>query len=234
MQPAPARLPAGRRIYAIGDIHGCASRLAALHAQVAQHWAERPTGSALLLHLGDYVDKGADSAAVLDLLARPDTPAGLPVLNLMGNHEAAMLSALAGGAGDVADWLWCGGRATLESYGLPADAAPAAWRAAIPAGHLTLLRSLALQHREGGYCFVHAGIRPGLPLDRQEREDLLRIRQPFLSWAGRHEAVIVHGHTARAEPEILQNRINLDTAAWSGGPLTCAVLEEDGIGFLRA
>lgn len=232
-QPAPARLPPGERIYAVGDVHGCAERLQRLHALVAEDLAARPPARAVLLHLGDYVDKGEDSAGVLDWMSRPN-PLPAARIDLAGNHEAAMLAALDGAPGDVADWLWCGGRPTLASYGLPAEAGAEAWRAAIPPAHLGWMRGLARFHRAGGYLFVHAGIRPGLPLEAQAPEDLIRIRQPFLSSEAAHGAVVVHGHTARAEPEIRHNRINLDTAAWSGGPLTCAVLEEDRIGFLRA
>ncbi|MBI0432254.1 metallophosphoesterase [Roseomonas sp. KE0001] len=233
-RPAPARLPAGRRIYAVGDIHGCADRLAALHGLIAADHAARPGPSGLLLHLGDFVDKGGDSAGVLRWMTGAALPESLAVKNLTGNHEVAMLAALEGGPGDVADWLWCGGRATLASYGLSPEAAAADWAAAIPSAHHAFLRGLELFHQEGGYCFVHAGLRPGTPFPAQAREDLTRIRQPFLSWTGPHDFVVVHGHTARAEPEVLPNRINLDTAAWSGGPLTCAVLEEDRIGFLFA
>lgn len=232
-RPAPARLPPEERIYAVGDIHGCAARLRRLHALVADDLAARPVARPTLLHLGDYVDKGEDSAGVLDWLSGPPV---LPArrVDLGGNHEAAMLAALEGAPGDVADWLWCGGRPTLQSYGLPAEAAPALWREAIPAAHLEWMRRLGRWHRAGGYLFVHAGIRPGLALEAQSAEDLIRIRQPFLSSEAAHGVVVVHGHTARAEPEIRHNRINLDTAAWSGGPLTCAVLEEDRLGFLQA
>ena len=231
-QPAPASLPPGERIYALGDIHGCAARLAALHARIAEDLAARPVAAATLLHLGDYVDKGGDSAGVLaHLTGAPPLP-GLAQDNLTGNHEATLLAALDGRPGDVADWLWSGGRATLDSYGLSADAAPATWAEDMPPAHLAWLRGLRRWHRAGGYLFVHAGIRPGLPLEAQAPDDLIRIRQPFLSSEARHCAVVVHGHTARAEPEIRHNRINLDTAAWSGGPLTCGVLEADRIGFL--
>jgi serine/threonine protein phosphatase 1 len=233
-QPAPASLPPNQRIYALGDIHGCAARLAQLHGLIAEDLLRRPVAEATLLHLGDYVDKGGDSAGVLAHLTGSVPLAGLAQVNLGGNHEAAMLAALEGAPGDVADWLWCGGRATLDSYGLSADAAPAVWAAAIPPEHLRWLRGLRRCHRAGGYLFVHAGIRPGVALEQQVPEDLIRIRQPFLSSEAQHGAVVVHGHTARAEPEIRHNRINLDTAAWSGGPLTCAVLEADRIGFLRS
>lgn len=240
-RPAPASLPPGQRIYAVGDIHGCAARLILLHAEIVADLVARPVAAPVLLHLGDYVDKGEDSAGVLAHLSGPAVLPGLGQgpgrvvarVDLAGNHEAAMLAALEGAAGDVADWLWCGGRATLESYGLSPEATPAEWRAAIPPAHLAWMRGLAACHRAGGYLFVHAGIRPGLALEAQAPEDLVRIRQPFLSSEASHGVVVVHGHTARAEPEVRHNRINLDTAAWSGGPLTCAVLEADRIGFLQ-
>lgn len=230
--PAPASLPPGERLYAIGDLHGCAGRLAALHARIAEDLEARPVARATLLHLGDYIDKGDDSAGVLAFLAQAAAPPGLQAVCLTGNHEAALLAALEGAPGDVADWLWCGGRATLASYGLDPAAGPAGWAGGIPAAHLDFLRGLRRSHRAGGYFFVHAGVRPGVALDDQAPEDLIRIRQPFLSSEARHGAVVVHGHTARAEPEVRHNRINLDTAAWSGGPLTCGVFEADRLGFL--
>jgi serine/threonine protein phosphatase 1 len=233
-QAAPARLDDGVRVYAIGDVHGMAARLSALHGQVAADLAARPVARAVVLHLGDIVDKAGDPAAALDLLAGFRLP-GATVLTLRGNHEALMRDALAGDRAAVDDWLWCGGRATLASYGLAAEAGPDEWAAAIPASHQAWLRDgLALSHREGPYFFAHAGIRPGVALEAQLAEDLLTIRGPFLHHEGAHPAVVVHGHTARLAPEIRHNRINLDTAAHCGGVLTCGVLEGDRIGFLTA
>ena len=215
-------------------MHGCAARLRALHGLIAADLAARPVAAATLVHLGDYVDKGADSAGALDLVARLRWP-GVAVVNLMGNHEAMMRDALAAGGGAATDWLWCGGRATLASYGLSEPDGHRAWAAAIPAAHRALLdQGLALSHRVGPYLFVHAGIRPGVPLDRQVEDDLLTIRGPFLHAEAPHEAVVVHGHTARLAPEIRPNRVNLDTAACAGGALTCGVFEADRIGFLTA
>jgi serine/threonine protein phosphatase 1 len=229
-------LPPGLRLYAIGDVHGCAGRLQALHGSIAEDLATRPVAAATLVHLGDYVDKGTDSAGTLDLLAAggPAIP-GLAVVNLMGNHEALMRDALAEGGAAAQDWLWCGGRATLASYGVAPEAGHLAWAAAVPAAHRALLQDgLALAHRAGPYLFVHAGIRPGLPLAAQAVEDLLGIRGPFLHSEDIHEAVVVHGHTARLEPELRHNRVNLDTGACIGGPLTCGVFEGDRLGFLTA
>ncbi len=100
--------------------------------------------------------------------------------------------------------------------------------------HLTFLRDLALRHEVGGYLFVHAGIRPDIPLDRQSRHDLMWIREPFLSWNGSFGPVVVHGHTPRPEPVVRPNRIGIDTGAVMGGVLTCAVLEGDKLGFITA
>lgn len=233
-QQAPARLAEGCRVYAIGDVHGCAARLATLHAMIAEDAASRPTARALLVHLGDYVDKAGDPAAVLERLVTLRLP-GLDVVNLMGNHERMMRDALAGGGGAAADWLWCGGRPTLASYRADPEAGHAAWRAAIPAAHQALLEEgLAMLHREGPYLFAHAGIRPGIPIAAQTAEDLLTIRGAFLHAEQRHDAVVVHGHTARLAPEIRHNRVNLDTAAFCGGALTCGVFEADRLGFFTA
>lgn len=233
-QAAPARLADGVRVYAIGDVHGMADRLAALRGMVAADLAARPVARAVVLHLGDYVDKAGNPAAVLDRIAGFALP-GATVVNLRGNHEAMMRDGLAGDRAAADDWLWCGGRETLASYGVAAEAGAAAWRAAIPAAHQALLRDgLALCHREGPYFFAHAGIRPGVALEAQSAEDLLTIRGCFLHSEVTHPAVVVHGHTARMAAEIRHNRINLDTAAFCGGVLSCGVLEADRIGLLEA
>jgi serine/threonine protein phosphatase 1 len=235
-EPAPARLPTGRRVYAIGDVHGCADRLAMLHAQIARDLADRPVAKPLLVHIGDYVDRGPDSAGVVEMLARATTPVArlLPVVNLMGNHERTMLDALAGERAAITDWLHTGGREALVSWGADPDA-PAGWRGAIPDAHLDFLHALPLHHRVGGYLFVHAGIRPGIPLAHQATDDLLRIRGDFLSSERDHGFVVVHGHTpVRHGAEVYENRIAIDTGAVFGRPLTCAVLEDARVAFLEA
>ncbi len=232
-QLAPATLPAGQRVYAIGDVHGCDDRLAALHGAVAADLAARPVPHALLVHLGDYIDRGPDSAAVLARIGAP-LP-GVPVVNLMGNHEDMLMRTLASGdARDAAHWLANGGGETLASWGLSWRDRPAAWEAAIPPAQLGQLRALVPCCQVGGYIFVHAGLRPGVPLAGQTREDLMWIREPFLSFAGRLPAVAVHGHTPEPGPTLRGNRIGIDTGAVLGGALTCAVLEADRVGFLQA
>jgi len=234
LAPAPAALLPGRRIYAIGDIHGCDARLAMLHAAIAEDLARRPVPTPLLLHIGDYVDRGPDSAGVVARLLRGSPIDHVPVINLKGNHEQTMLDALSGDRAAGTDWLFQGGRPTLESYGADPDGPRERWADVVPAEHLGFLRGLAMSHREGGYLFVHAGIRPGVPLDAQAPEDLLRIRQPFLYTDQPFGAVVVHGHTPVKAPVVRANRIDIDTGAVFGGPLTCAVLEGAALGFLTA
>ncbi len=234
--PAPASLPRGQRVYAIGDVHGCLDRLQALHRAVADDIATRPIAFSTLIHLGDYVDRGPDSAGVVSLLAERPMPAGIgAVVNLIGNHEEMMLAALDDRSPPVVrHWLLNGGEATLHSFGLGDTVDPAAWAGRLPADRLAFLRRLALTHRVGGYFFVHAGVRPGIPLAAQIRDDLLWIRQPFLSATTPFEAVVVHGHTPAPVPEVRRNRIGIDTGAVMGGVLTCAVLERNKVGFLNA
>lgn len=233
-QPAPGHLPHGRRVYAIGDIHGCASRLWALHAAIAADLAARPVAAPLLLHLGDYVDRGPDSAAVVARLAEGDPIPGLPTVNLMGNHERTMIDALSGHGAAATDWMIAGGREALASWGGDPDAPRDTWPGHIPANQMDFLRNLTLRHQEGGYLFVHAGIRPGIPLADQAASDLLSIRSSFLYSEVDFGAVIVHGHTPHKTPVIRHNRIGLDTGAVFGGALTCAVLEGRMIGILQA
>lgn len=234
LSPAPAALPPGRRIYAIGDIHGCNAQLATLHEKIAEDLARRPVRAPLLLHIGDYVDRGPDSTGVVARLLRGSMIDHVPVINLKGNHEQTMLDALSGDRAAGTDWLFQGGRVALESYGADPDGPRERWVDAVPPAHLKFLRELMMSHLEGGYLFVHAGVRPGITLEAQAPEDLLRIRQPFLYSDQSFGAVVVHGHTPVKAPVVRANRIDIDTGAVFGGPLTCAVLEGATIGFLTA
>ncbi len=231
---APASLPPGRRVYAIGDIHGCAEQLANLHRLIEEDIASRPIDAPLLVHIGDYVDRGPDTAGVLARLASGDVIPGVPTVNLMGNHENTMLEALSGERAAATDWLFAGGKPSLESYGVDPASHRDSWAPAIPPEHIVFLKSLVLMHREGGYAFVHGGVRPGVALENQARDDLLRLRQPFLYSESDFGAVVVHGHTPVKAPVIKHNRIAIDTGAVFGGPLTCLVLEADRLGFLTS
>lgn len=232
LSDAPATIPDGRRVYAIGDVHGCDDQLAAMHARIAADCAERPVGEAVLVHLGDYVDRGLDSAGVLRRIGGPP-PAGIArMINLCGNHEMMMLDALDDASDQTAEaWLFNGGSATLASFGA-ADAPRAEWAGAVGAVTRGQLDNLRLRHLEGGYLFVHAGLRPGVPLAEQTAHDMLWMREPFLSSTADHGVVVVHGHTPNAQPVLRRNRIGLDTGAAFGGRLTCAVLEGRRMGLI--
>jgi len=234
LSAAPARLPEGRRIYAIGDIHGCDVQLGNLHELIADDLAQRPVEAPLLLHIGDYVDRGADTAGVLQRLLTEAPVPGLPVVNLVGNHDETMLHALSGDRAAATDWLFAGGAPALQSYGIDPDSPRESWPEQVPSEHLDFLRGLTLTHRDGGYFFVHGGVRPGVPLERQAREDLLRMRQPFLYSEMSFGAVVVHGHTPVRDPVVRHNRIAIDTGAVFGGKMTCLVLEGETLGFLTA
>lgn len=232
--PAPAVLPPGQRVYAIGDVHGCLERLVAMHELIAEDLAERPSLDTTLIHLGDYVDRGPESAQVIEWLRAGPPVAVSRVVNLMGNHEHLMLSAIAGLDAEAAEvWLANGGADSLMSWGVPRTVSQAEWAGRMPVAHLLFLRDLATHLQIGPYFFVHAGIRPGVPIEQQSRHDMLWIREPFLSSKVDHGAVVVHGHTPRQEPTVRPNRIGIDTGAVLGGSLTCVVLEEDSLGFLR-
>ncbi|MBV9655117.1 MAG: serine/threonine protein phosphatase [Acetobacteraceae bacterium] len=228
---APATLPEGQRIYAIGDVHGCAGRLLGLHRRIIADLAARPVARPVVVHLGDFVDRGPDSAAVIDALAGLPSLGGAPVVNLRGNHEEMMLAAMADpSAVDI--WLYNGGLASLSSWEVPPGTPSAQWPSSVPADHLAFLNSLRLSWAAGPYFFAHAGVRPGIPLARQAPHDLLWIREPFLGSSADFGAVVVHGHTPQPDPVIRPNRLGIDTGAVLGGKLTCAVLEGNRIGFL--
>lgn len=231
---APGSLPRGHRVYAIGDVHGCDRQLADIHRQIADDLKARPVARAELVHLGDYVDRGADSRAVVRRLMQGSPLKGLPVTNLLGNHEQTMIDALSGQGAAMTDWMIQGGREALASWGGDPDAPRDTWRAHVPDADMDFLRALALTHRAGGYLFVHAGIRPGVPIEEQARQDLISIRQSFLYSEADLGVVVVHGHTPKEAPVIRPNRIGIDTGAVFGGWLTCAVLEEERVGFLYA
>ena len=233
------RVAPGRRIYAIGDVHGHLDRLEAMHARIGADLARRPINRPMIIHLGDLIDRGPDSAGCVDLLAGGPPLTGVPTINLMGNHEWMMLAALeAQHRDDIDRWLDNGGDKSLWSWGLRSTTPSREWLAAIPARHLVFLRDLKRSWTEQGYLFVHAGIRPGIPMGRQREQDLLWIRDSFLNWKGvmlpeAPERVVVHGHTPQEAPVLRHNRIGLDTGAGKGGPLTCGVLENDGVGIFQ-
>ena len=232
--------PNGWCLYAIGDIHGEIRCLERMLAAIDQDQSlDAGTGRPLLLFLGDVIDRGPDSRGVLDRLCRLKAEAangcGYACHFLSGNHEAAMLDFIADPVAG-AEWLSFGGAETLASYGIRASTGifdPARCRSLrdslderLPAAHRAFLQSLEPMVTLGDYLFVHAGVRPGVSLDRQKQEDLLWIREPFLSSSRFHGKVVVHGHTPVVEPQILDNRIGVDTGAYATGILSAVRLCE--------
>jgi len=231
---------AGELVYAIGDIHGRYDLLTEMLAMIVADALDRHNGRVpVLVTCGDYVDRGPDSARVLTALDWIRRDGRLRLRALKGNHEAAFLSFLSD-PHDGSAWLSFGGDATLLSYGVrpPADfqdpielvRARDDLLERMPAAHLRVLQELEMMVVLGDYAFVHAGIRPGVPLARQKSEDLLWIRGPFLDRTEPFEKRIVHGHSwIEAAPEIYDNRIGLDTGAYETGVLTAARIEDNEV-----
>lgn len=222
--------PPGLRIYAIGDVHGRFDLLEEMHARIAQQIARDRPADFRVIHVGDYVDRGPRSRDVLDFLVeRTRDPR---FVALAGNHDAGFLEFLARPA---ADGLFAahGGAETALSYGVRADFSTDrmaretanALLAVMPRAHLAFLEGLPRSVALGDFFFCHAGIRPGIALSAQSADDLIWIRGPFLKHPGLHEKVVVHGHTPAGEPEIMPNRVNIDTGAWMSNVLTAISVE---------
>jgi serine/threonine protein phosphatase 1 len=228
------RVPEGSLIYAVGDVHGRADLLADMHEAILKDAREVECETKMVIYLGDYVDRGNDSKGVVDLLLDKPLP-GFDSYYLMGNHEAFLLEFLIdmeAGPG----WFFNGGLQTLHSYGVKLNKDDELsfdtlvriqdeFLRKVPAKHLDFFRKLDFCRLEGDYFFVHAGIRPGIPLENQSDEDMLWIREEFLAYEEEFEKIIVHGHTITWEPEVKTNRIGIDTGAFASGVLTALVLE---------
>ena len=228
-------MPDGVRIYAIGDIHGRADLLDRLLQRIDADLAKNSPRQAIEVFLGDYVDRGSASREVLDRLI--ERKKAHRAVFLKGNHEALMIR-FPIDPSILDDWQRLGGLETLMSYGITpsinADA-PAQSRLAVafgqafPESHRSFLGELKTSFTCGDYFFVHAGVRPGVPLTKQRDEDLLWIRHEFLLSEDDFSKIVVHGHTPVLQPDIRLNRINIDTGAYATGRLTCLVLEADTI-----
>lgn len=226
---AEAAAPDGMRLYAIGDVHGRADLLKRIHDRIDAELARDRPADWRVIYLGDYVDRGSDSRGVIDLLlARMADDQRHEAL--MGNHDERFAMFLRD-IGEWANFMNFGGRETGLSYGVDLlghpdeTSAHRAFRAAVPASHLAFLDALPYSTSYGDFFFCHAGIRPGIPLTEQKPEDLVWIRKEFHRHEGLHPKVIVHGHTPVGAPEILPNRVNLDTLAYDSGVLTVMVFE---------
>ena len=228
-----ARVPDGLRVYAIGDIHGRLDLLdELLEILVADDQARGGSAETHFIFLGDLIDRGPESSGVVERLMafaanRPN------VRFLMGNHEQVFLHAMSGDRGAMRFFNRIGGRETLLSYGiteedyraLDFDELTALAKAKVPAEHLAFLSGFEKWIELGDYLFVHAGLRPGVPLEQQEASDLCWIRQEFLDHRESFDRIVVHGHSITEEIDVRANRIGIDTGAFASGRLTALGLE---------
>ncbi|HYJ29648.1 MAG TPA: metallophosphoesterase [Allosphingosinicella sp.] len=233
--------PPGSRAYAIGDVHGRLDLLEELLGLIEADNRRRPAAKTYLVLLGDLIDRGPDSAGVIErFVANP--PRWARRVYLQGNHEEFFLNVLAGREQTVGNWLTYGGYECAASYGVSQgatlNATPAEivelLRKAVPASHVEFLENMADSFRFGDYLFVHAGIRPGVLIDEQSQHDLRWIREGFLDCGDDHGVIVVHGHTIVDKVEQHPNRIALDTGAYRSGVLTAIGLEGAERWFIEA
>jgi serine/threonine protein phosphatase 1 len=222
----------GWRAYVIGDIHGRLDLLDQLIGKIHHELDQRPARKTLLVFVGDLIDRGPQSAQVVERL-RTYSKQGVRPVFLLGNHEEVLLRILGGDNSVIDSWLKFGGLQCLESYGvdiarvrsLPAEEILTITQAAVPRQHRAFLEEFVDSCRFGDYLIVHAGIRPGVEIDQQRQSDLRWIREPFLFDETDHGFVVVHGHTIRPEVEGRPNRIGIDTGAYRTGVLTALAIE---------
>ena len=230
--------PAGTLFYAIGDIHGRADCLDDAHDRIDRDVAARGAqDQATEIYIGDYVDRGPDSKGVIDRLIARSTK--VRMVALRGNHEIMMESFLRGQT-SFEDWRRLGGLETALSYGVDArsllakgDVTPRDLAEKVPVSHLRFISSLASRHIAGGYWFAHAGVRPGVAIERQAIADLAWIRDDFLRFSGDFGAIVVHGHSPVKGVEFLRNRINIDTGAYMTNHLSVLRIDADGATLLE-
>ena len=229
----------GLRAYVVGDIHGRLDLLEKLIEKIHADIAARTPCETLLVFVGDLIDRGPESAQVVEFLRTYSHP-NVRTIFLLGNHEEVLLRILDGETPLIQSWLKFGGAQCLESYGLASkevaisedEHALALIRRAIPQEHAKFLRSFVDSCQFGDYLFVHAGIRPGVDLQDQRQSDLRWIREPFLLDESDHGFKVVHGHTISAEVEEKSNRIGIDTGAFATGVLTALAIEGGDHWFL--
>lgn len=233
-----AAVPPGQRAYVVGDIHGCAALLDRLLKTIVADATVGPE-KRFLVFVGDYVDRGPDSRAVIDRLLNP--PKGFEVRCLRGNHDQAVLDFLNDPL-TYRTWKNYGAQETLLSYGVRPplfddEKAIAAARdefiAKMPESHRRFLEELELSTVIGDYFFVHAGVRPGVALGAQSAEDMLWIREDFLFSSNDFGKVVVHGHSPTEGVVRRKNRIGIDTGAYATGRLTALVLEGETVKLLH-
>lgn len=232
---------AGKRAYAIGDVHGRLDLLNDLLAQIEQDNATRSVKETVIVFLGDLIDRGPNSRGVIDRL-KNTPPDFAKCIFIMGNHEEALVKGLTGSPHLLQPWLKHGGLACAESYGIdigsiysqPDDVVEHVLMSAVPESHIKFMQNFYDCVRFGDYLFVHAGVRPNVPIDEQSSRDLKWIRGEFLESDENFGCVVVHGHSINEEIVEKHNRIGIDTGAYKSGILTAVRIEDTEISFLQA
>jgi serine/threonine protein phosphatase 1 len=232
--------PRGKRVYAVGDIHGRLDLLETALKLIQTDNSSRRKARTHVIFLGDLIDRGPDSAGVIERLRTYHPPFVTPVF-LLGNHEEVLLRVLDGDEALLGRWLEFGGAECLRSYGFdpeqvrhaPPSRALEMIEGAVPGDHVQFLRGFLDSVSFGGYLFVHAGIRPGVSVTEQVSSDLRWIRQPFLQDERDHGYVVVHGHTISEQVERFPNRIGIDTGAYKTGILTVLGVEGSDVWVLQ-
>ncbi len=221
-------------IAAFGDLHGRLDLLQR-HFPLLDKLAQAPDRKLIEVYVGDYVDRGPNSALLIELMIERQRLQDRSIIYLRGNHEDMMLAALDDDA-VFKQWVKFGGDTTMLSYGVSPNAAAydvtgsrLRFKTAVPQAHVEFLSGLQDYYVEGGFLFVHAGLRPGVPLSSQQKRDLHWIREPFLSSSSSSGYTVVHGHTPTSRPTFRLNRIGIDTGAYQTGNLTCLVISNDGV-----
>lgn len=229
-EPVKASIPDGKRVYAVGDIHGCLDLMVSLAEAIEEDDRKRGPADTTVILLGDLVDRGPESAGVIK--AAKLWAEQRKVRFIAGNHEEMFLDSF-NSIETLRHFIKYGGKETLLSYPIdPADYVAAEieelqamMRSAVPQEDIDFLSGFEDTIQIGDYFFVHAGIHPDVPLDEQRTSQLRWIREPFLSFRGDHGVIIVHGHTITDEAQVLANRIGIDTGAYQSGRLTALGLE---------
>lgn len=232
---------AGEVVYAIGDVHGCLALLKDLLNKIDRHAERHAPQGYTLVFLGDLIDRGPQSAQVIDYV-KHYKPNGVKCVYIKGNHEEVLIKVVGGSISSLISWMKFGGRECLQSYGVAnlgeIETNPEGLmhrvQSTIPKNHIAFLESFEDYYQWGDYLFVHAGIVPKKTLDKQSPKDMRWIREPFLSYKKPHPFKIVHGHTVVKTAEDFGNRVAVDTGAHNGGALTAVFLKGETLDFIRS
>lgn len=233
--------PDGSRIYAVGDIHGRLDLLKSINKKIKKDISENKSERNVVIYIGDYVDRGNDSQGVINELINNPIE-GAESIHLCGNHENAMMEYFSD-PGVAYGWFAWGGKATVRSYGVKSkdkkgrpvseEQIHELFNELVPDNHKKFLKNLKYYHIEGDYIFVHAGLKPGIPLEKQHVDDMMTIRDAFIYPKTRFEKTVVFGHTVFDQPFVGNGRIGIDTGAYATGRLTAVILEKTNVEFIH-